>query len=341
VVSFTSLAHGWSTGPTGALTTYVLGIQPNTVAGQTYQVIPHPGSLAHAEGTLTVASGKTLHASYTHGTTGNFSMQVDSSSNSGSTGVIAVPTFGQNRVVTINGATAWNGSAFVGASGIASADQDASYIYFRGVQPGTYTLSYPAATTVQPLPGTWSQCSTENGTCSFTGTMTVAFGANGSFNYATLTNGTTCSNGVFGDPIVGTTKACYIASVAPTTNVWSQCAAENGTCSFTGTMTVAFGANGSFNYATLTNGTTCSNGVFGDPIVGTTKACYLVAPPATTVAWISCASENGTCSFSGTHEVAYGANGQFFYRSLTNGTACSNSVFGDPIALTVKNCYYQ
>jgi hypothetical protein len=191
------------------------------------------------------------------------------------------------------------------------------------------------------LPGMWSQCAGENGTCAFSGTMTVAFGANGKFNYATLTNGTACTTGVFGDPIVGTVKACYIEPVPSTTNVWSQCAGENGTCAFSGTMTVAYGANGKFNYATLTNGTACSNGVFGDPIVGTAKACSLIAPPATIVAWISCAGENSTCSFTGTHEVAYGANGQFFYQSLTNGTVCSNGVFGDPIAGTVKNCYYQ
>ncbi len=339
--SFTSLAHGWSTGPTGALTTSVLGILPNSAGGQSYQVIPHPGTLAHAEGTLTVAAGKTIHVSYTHGTAGDFTLQVDASSNSGSSGVIAVPTFGQSHVVAINGTTAWNGSSFTGASGIASADQDASYIYFRGVQPGTYTLSYSAPTTTEPLPGTWTQCAAENGTCSFSGTMTVAFGANGAFTYATLTNGTACTNSVFGDPLYGTVKACYLQAAPSTGTVWTQCAAENGTCSFSGTMTVAFGANGSFSYATLTNGTACTNGVFGDPLYGTVKACYLTAPPANTIPWNLCASENGTCSFTGTHEVAYGVNGHYFYQRLTNGTACTNGVFGDPASGTVKNCYYQ
>lgn len=340
--SFTSLAHGWSTGPTGALTAYVLGITPSTAAGQTYQVIPHAANLTHVEGTLTVATGKTLHVSYDHGTSGNFSMLVDSSSNSGSTGVIAVPTFGQNHAVSINGVPAWNGNAFVGASGIASADQDANYIYFRGVQPGSYTFSYPATnTTFQSLPGTWTQCAAENATCAFSGTMTVAFGADGLFNYATLSNGTACTTGVFGDPLYGTVKTCYVEAAPPATNVWAQCAAENTTCAFSGTTTVAFGANGKFNYVTASNGTACTTGVFGDPLYGTVKACYLVAPPATTTTWASCAAENGSCSFSGTHEVAYGANGQFFYGSFANGTACSNTVFGDPDPGVVKTCYYQ
>ncbi len=340
--SFTSLAHGWSTGPTGALTQYVLGITPTTAAGQTYQVIPHAANLTHVEGTLTVASGKALHVSYDHDTSGSFSMLVDSSTNSGSTGVIAVPTFGQSHVVTINGVPAWNGSSFLGASGIASADQDANYIYFRGVQPGSYTLSYPATNpTVQSLPGTWTQCAVENATCAFSGTMTVAFGANGSFNYATKSNGTSCTDSVFGDPLYKTVKACYIEAAPPTSNVWSQCAAENATCAFSGTMTVAFGANGSFNYATETDGTSCTDGVFGDPLYGTVKACYIEAAPPDTVTWSSCAAENSTCAFSGTREVAYGADGQYFYGSFTNGTPCNNSVFRDPSVGVVKACYYQ
>jgi hypothetical protein len=171
--------------------------------------------------------------------------------------------------------------------------------------------------------------------------MTVAFGANGSFNYATETNGIACTNAIFGDPLYGTTKACYIEASPPATNVWTQCAAENATCSFLGTMTVAFGANGSFNYATETNGTNCTTGVFGDPLYGTVKACYLLAPPSNTTVWSLCSDENGTCSFIGRREVAYGANGQYFYGSFTNGTSCTNSIFGDPDSGVVKACYYQ
>lgn len=340
--SFTSLAHGWSTGPTSTLTQYVLGISPTTAAGQSYQIVPHPANLTHVEGTLTVASGKTLHVSYDHNTSGSFSMQVDSSTNSGSTGVIAIPRFGQSHVVTINGTTAWNGDSFVGVSGIASADQDDNYIYFRGVQLGTYTFSYPATnTTYQPLPGTWTQCAVENETCAFNGTMTVAFGANDAFHYATETNGTACSNAVFGDPLYGTVKACYVEVPPPTSNVWAQCAPENATCAFLGTMTVAFGANGSYTYATETNGTSCSDSVFGDPLYGTVKACYLLAPPANTTVWSSCSAENGSCSFTGRREVAYGADGKYFYGSFTSGTPCSNSIFGDPDTGVVKACYYQ
>jgi hypothetical protein len=66
-------------------------------------------------------------------------------------------------------------------------------------------------------------------------------------------------------------------------------------------------------------------------------------PPTTTPTGPSgytfCANENGICTFSGTQSVAYGANGKFKYLTLTNGTLCSNSVFGDPIVNVVKACY--
>jgi hypothetical protein len=191
------------------------------------------------------------------------------------------------------------------------------------------------------LPGTWTQCASENGTCAVDGYKTVAFGANGKFNYGTLGNSTACTTGVFGDPAPGTVKACYTETPPPAANTWTSCAAENGTCSFAGVMTVAYGANGAYNYATLSGGASCSNAAFGDPASGAVKSCYITGPPPSFTSWTSCAAENGTCSFSGTHEVAYGAGGQYYYKTVTSSTGCSNSVFGDPIPGTAKNCYVQ
>ncbi|WP_394787637.1 pilus assembly protein [Rhodoferax sp.] len=53
----------------------------------------------------------------------------------------------------------------------------------------------------------------------------------------------------------------------------------------------------------------------------------------------ACASENGTCSFSGIKEVWYGAGTHWNYAPASNGVSCSNAVFGDPIVGTGKNCY--
>jgi hypothetical protein len=199
----------------------------------------------------------------------------------------------------------------------------------------------PTNTTFQSLPDTWTQCAVETATCSFSGTMTVAFGANGAFNYATASNDTACTSAIFGDPLYGTQKACYIEATPPTTNIWTLCAAEDATCSFLGTMTVAFGANGAYNYATKTNGSACTAGIFGDPLYLTVKSCYLISPPTIGATWNTCAAENSTCSFTGKREVAYGANGEYFYGSFTNGTACTDSIFGNPTSGVGKTCYYQ
>ena len=62
-------------------------------------------------------------------------------------------------------------------------------------------------------------------------------------------------------------------------------------------------------------------------------------PPPPADGWTFCASEGGLCAFSGTQQVRYGANGAYFYKSLSGGTPCTNSVFGDPIAGTAKQCH--
>jgi hypothetical protein len=170
----------------------------------------------------------------------------------------------------------------------------------------------------------------------------VAYGANGRFNYVTAAGATPCTNTEFGDPASGVAKWCYEQGAPNGAAAWQQCAAENGTCAFNGVMTVAYGANGSYKYATLgSGGTACTNAVFGDPAVGTAKSCSVVGPPPTFATWTTCAAENGTCSFTGTHEVAFGADGRYAYGSFTGGTPCTNAVFGDPDLGTAKACYVQ
>jgi hypothetical protein len=137
--NYTSLAHGWSTGPTGALTSYALGISPTDAGGDTYQVVPHPGDLSWADGRLTMPAGAVV-AAWTQAT-GGFDLQV-TDRGAATSGTIAVPRFGLDRVVDVNGVRAWDGTKFLGAPGIQAADQDASYIYFRGVGPGTRTFRW-------------------------------------------------------------------------------------------------------------------------------------------------------------------------------------------------------
>lgn len=56
---------------------------------------------------------------------------------------------------------------------------------------------------------------------------------------------------------------------------WSYCASENQYCSFSGTRTVRYGANGKYYYKTFSNGVSCSNYIFSDPIFGIVKQCSI------------------------------------------------------------------
>jgi hypothetical protein len=58
--------------------------------------------------------------------------------------------------------------------------------------------------------------------------------------------------------------------------------------------------------------------------------------------YVFCSNENETCTFTGTVNVAYGADGKFIYKyNVTGSIECSNDVFGDPISGTAKACYTQ
>lgn len=214
-----------------------------------------------------------------------------------------------------------------------------------------YTASCQLNPSTTILPGTWPRCNTEDGNCVLSTQQSFAFGANERYSYFDLTARTiNCNTGAFGDPNNGTYKACYTQDIPPGNNTWTLCAGENSLCSFNGsTLTVAYGANGQYHYATVTNGITCNNANFGDPANGSVKACYITAPPPGTVSWTTCAAENDTCFFDtgvgGTHEVAFGANGHYVYLNITatptSGVPCAVANFGaDPAPGAAKACYW-
>jgi hypothetical protein len=137
----------------------------------------------------------------------------------------------------------------------------------------------------------------------------------------------------------------YEATTAPTTSTmtWTACGNEGSTCSFSGTREVRFGANGVYTSKMITASTPCTTAVFGDPIHGVAKSCSYAGtatvPPATaTPTFTACASENGTCSFSGKREVRYGTATIYTSKVLTGPVKCTNAVFGDPAHGQVKAC---
>ncbi|MCR8634179.1 discoidin domain-containing protein [Paenibacillus radicis (ex Xue et al. 2023)] len=90
---------------------------------------------------------------------------------------------------------------------------------------GTIAVAVPAHTVLpNGGPAGYTFCGNENDTCSFTGTASVAYGANDHFNYRTFTTNTPCTNDVFGDPIGGVVKSCYYQII--TTPTAGEVAAE-------------------------------------------------------------------------------------------------------------------
>ena len=105
--AYMSAAHGWATGPTSALTFYVLGINPRSVTGG-YTVRPQPGDLRSAQGSLRTPLGD-IRVAWQHDVAGrSFTEQVDAPT--AAVDEVDVPTFGAATLVTVNGKRVWNGS---------------------------------------------------------------------------------------------------------------------------------------------------------------------------------------------------------------------------------------
>ena len=97
---YMSNAHGWATGPTSALTFYVLGIQPTTVDGG-YDIAPQTGDLSSTQGSLKTPLGD-VKVAWTHDThSRTFTEQVNAPAQA--VDAIEVPTYGDPTRVTLNG----------------------------------------------------------------------------------------------------------------------------------------------------------------------------------------------------------------------------------------------
>ena len=129
----------------------------------------------------------------------------------------------------------------------------------------------------------WRPCAKENGYCRFEGRRDVQYGAGSKWITKTFTGGVKCDNNTFGDPLQGKEKSCRVSTVQKqdpvalpeVTSAWTRCAGEGGMCKFNGTKRVAFGVDGKFRQRVIANGTKCITEVFGDPVPGRTKACFV------------------------------------------------------------------
>jgi Bacterial alpha-L-rhamnosidase C-terminal domain len=109
-VSYTSHAHGWSTGPTHALSTYVLGLQLISPGGVEWVLAPQFGDLTSVEGGFTTNLGK-FSAKWVLNSTG-YTLEYDTPT--ATTGTLVLPA-GSSPTVTLDGMEyadgVWNSSS--------------------------------------------------------------------------------------------------------------------------------------------------------------------------------------------------------------------------------------
>lgn len=103
--NYVSLAHGWSTGPTSALTDYVLGLQSTGIGGHSWRFQPHTSGLRFAQGRADLPTGS-LAASWHLDKQGRLRAIVDAPRNI--PGTVAAPVTSVTDTVRVDGHVVWN-----------------------------------------------------------------------------------------------------------------------------------------------------------------------------------------------------------------------------------------
>lgn len=209
--------------------------------------------------------------------------------------------------------------------------------------------------------GTWTQCAVEGQTCNVPAGTTLRYGANSRYVVRTVTGATFCDNAVFGDPLEGTNKTCdrltppVTPSPTPTPTPtpgggsWVECAKESETCTVAAGTIVRYGIKGIYATRTAGGPIGCNNETFGDPVVGTVKACDRfvaagTAPVPTPAgilaasAWNACAREGEQCIAPAGSTIRYGADSRYAVQINVGTLNCGNGTFGDPVVGPVKTC---
>ncbi len=133
----TSLAHGWSAGPTAMLSAFVLGMRPTAPGWSTWLVQPQPGDLQYAQGAVGTPHGG-LGVRWDRDPAGH-SFRITVKTPGGAEGIVEVPTLGQARTIARDGRIVWKHGHAVGG---AEAHRTAGYVKFVEPQRGTHTYAW-------------------------------------------------------------------------------------------------------------------------------------------------------------------------------------------------------
>ncbi|MER5427944.1 alpha-L-rhamnosidase C-terminal domain-containing protein [Streptomyces sp. NPDC002588] len=131
--AYTSMAHGWSTGVLPALTHQLLGARPTSPGYGTWEVRPHVGSVAWAQGQLPTPHGP-LRVEWVNAAR-SFALTLHVPD--GTSGVAVLPVRGSRVVVRDGERVIWDGRRPTSRD----VSVDAEGVTVRGLGPGIHRLS--------------------------------------------------------------------------------------------------------------------------------------------------------------------------------------------------------
>jgi alpha-L-rhamnosidase len=126
-----TLSHAWGSGPTSALSKYVLGVRPVEAGYQTWLIEPQPGDLTWAEGTVPTPHGP-IGVAWYRKAAGGFSLGVRVPN--GTLGTVGLPVAGANAQLSDNGKTVQGVSASQQPNG------RTGYVYLADLGPGLHWI---------------------------------------------------------------------------------------------------------------------------------------------------------------------------------------------------------
>jgi alpha-L-rhamnosidase len=135
----TSLAHGWSAGPTAALSAYVLGMRTASPGWKKWLVEPQPGDLEFAQGSVGTPHGR-LGVRWERDAGDRKSFRITVRAPRGTTGIVAIPLFGDKHTIARDGRVVWTNGRAVNAE----AHRAGGYVRVIEPHAGTHTYAWAA-----------------------------------------------------------------------------------------------------------------------------------------------------------------------------------------------------
>jgi alpha-L-rhamnosidase len=135
--TFCSLAHGWASGPTSALSKYVLGVRPIQPGYKAWLSEPQPGDLTWAEGRVPTPYGP-IKVKWKKTSQG---LRLEIEVPNGTTGSVGLPTFSNADSLTDNGRPVQKLEK-LGAASASDGNFGArpGYLYLENLAPGTHVV---------------------------------------------------------------------------------------------------------------------------------------------------------------------------------------------------------